>query len=641
MAGDDDDVDFAAREAAQLREKTTRDVEEATLREAQIAYEEERARRMAQNQLVGADQFRNIAPDQGRSLGDYARPVYNQGLSIYLRAFPFTLKDDAKHWLRSLPQGSIRTWEQMTRKFITKYFSATKTGKFRREIHNFHQSETETMFESWERFKEIMRKCQHSGIELWMQLQDFWDGFTLTSRRTLSNTVGGPLMKKTPDEIITILDELSEDANQWPSEIAERRRSTGVHQVDANTTLHVQLDAMAKEITKLTLASIHNKPHVACDICGRGHPTHECQSSTEEVNAMGNYNFNAMAEAAVSASMANSVWVRRSNEVIIVKTDERIDAHGSAINELWTGLRNLERQVGQIATILSERIPGTLPADTERNPKEMVNAVTLRSKQVLKGPALVQKEVVPEKEVEEHLKNEDDKKKKGKKGDEKKKKEETSRREESNESEHMPALPFPQKLYREKLNKQFERFLELLRQVNVSLPFIEVLSQMPAYAKFLKEILTKKRKIEETSVVKLTLENEIGEIRSAPISLQLADQTTIIPEGIVEDVLVREDKFVFLVDFIVLKMEENKEIPLILGRPFLATGRAILDLHDRKLMLRVGEETVTFEMNVETGVIKEKTAASVEWKVKGSKEKAAVKEKCGVYPKKAEKKLSA
>ncbi|XP_070054651.1 uncharacterized protein [Nicotiana tomentosiformis] len=180
---------------------------------------------------------------------------------------------------------------------------------------------------------------------------------------------------------------------------------------------------------------------------------------------------------------------------------------------------------------------------------------------------------------------------------------------------------------------------------------------MPAYAKFLKEILTKKRKIEKTSMFKLTehcnailqnklplkcgdpgsftipcslgfinfaksfcdsgasinlmplsiyrkLEKEIGEIRSVPISLQLADQITLIPEGIVEDVLVQVDKFVFLVDFIVVKMEENKEVPLILGRLFLATCRAILDIHERKLMLIVGEETVTFDMNIENGAQK-------------------------------------
>ncbi|XP_070057026.1 uncharacterized protein [Nicotiana tomentosiformis] len=110
---------------------------------------------------------------------------------------------------------------------------------------------------------------------------------------------------------------------------------------------------------------------------------------------------------------------------------------------------------------------------------------------------------------------------------------------------------------------------------------------MPAYAKFLNEILTKKSYIEETSVVMLTekLENELGEIRSVPISLQLADQTTIILEGIVEDVLVRVDKFVFPVDFIVVKMEVNKEVPHYL----------------RKTILRVDEKTVTFEMNIEMG----------------------------------------
>ena len=51
---------------------------------------------------------------------------------------------------------------------------------------------------------------------------------------------------------------------------------------------------MAKEIRNLTLASIHNEPYAACDICRRGHPTHECQATMEEVNVVGNYNFNAM-----------------------------------------------------------------------------------------------------------------------------------------------------------------------------------------------------------------------------------------------------------------------------------------------------------------------------------------------------------
>ncbi|XP_070042988.1 uncharacterized protein [Nicotiana tomentosiformis] len=451
-----------------------------------------------------------------------------------------------------------------------------------------------------------------------MQLHDFWNGLTPAARRTLSNAAERPLMKKTPEERVTILDELSKDAKQWPSEIAKRRRSIGVHQVDANTSVQVQLDAMDKEIRKLTLASIHSETHAACNICGRGHPNHEYQALIEEVNVVGNYNFNAIGQKHPSFSWSSpggyckSMATKQSRfQGQRVPGFMRLDAHGSAVKELGTGLRNLEKQMGQIATILFERI-------------------------------LVHREVVPEKQSEEKLKIEGDKRTKGKKGVDKKKKEDTLRKEDQNESEHMPALPFPQKLYREKMDKKFERFLNMLRQ----------------------EILTKKRKIEETSVVKLTehcsailqnkvpqkygdpgsftipyslgtlnfdkslcdsgasvslmplsiyrkLENDLGEIRSAPIYLQLAEQTTIISEGIVEDVLVRVDKFVFHVDFIVVKMEGNKEVPLILGRPFLAMGRAILDIHDRKLMLRVGEHTVTFEMNVGMWVRKEKPAANV------------------------------
>ncbi|XP_075098799.1 uncharacterized protein LOC142175718 [Nicotiana tabacum] len=172
---------------------------------------------------------------------------------------------------------------------------------------------------------------------------------------------------------------------------------------------------------------------------------------------------------------------------------------------------------------------------------------------------------------------------------------------------------------------------------------------MPAYENFLKEILSSKMKLEKTKVVKLNshcsailqnkipkkcgnpgsftipcslgseyfdkdlcdsgasitfmplsvfkkLEVELGVIKYMPVSLQLADQTTIIPEGIIEDILVRLDKFVFLVDFIVVDMEENKEVPLILGRPFLCTGRAILDIYEGQLMLRVGNKKVVFQM---------------------------------------------
>ena len=64
----------------------------------------------------------------------------------------------------------------------------------------------------------------------------------------------------------------------------------------------------------------------------------------------------------------------------------------------------------------------------------------------------------------------------------------------------------------------------------------------------------------------------------------------------IEDVLVKVDKFIFLADFIVLDMEEDKEIPIILGRPFLATGRAMIDVQKGELKLRVQDDEVRFSV---------------------------------------------
>ena len=70
----------------------------------------------------------------------------------------------------------------------------------------------------------------------------------------------------------------------------------------------------------------------------------------------------------------------------------------------------------------------------------------------------------------------------------------------------------------------------------------------------------------------------LGECKPTSVSLQLADRSITYPRGIVEDVLVKVDKFFLLADFINLDMEGDQEISLILGRPFLATGEALIDV---------------------------------------------------------------
>ncbi|XP_022893882.1 uncharacterized protein LOC111408347 [Olea europaea var. sylvestris] len=170
---------------------------------------------------------------------------------------------------------------------------------------------------------------------------------------------------------------------------------------------------------------------------------------------------------------------------------------------------------------------------------------------------------------------------------------------------------------------------------------------MPNYVKFMKEVMLKKRKLEEYETVKLTEECSailqkklpqkrkdpgsftipctigsssfekalcdlgasinlmplslfkklgLGEVKPITVTLQLADRSLTYPRGIIEDVLVKVDKFIFPADFVVLDMEEDQEIPLILGRPFLATGRALIDVQEGQLTLRVNEEEVRFNI---------------------------------------------
>ena len=76
----------------------------------------------------------------------------------------------------------------------------------------------------------------------------------------------------------------------------------------------------------------------------------------------------------------------------------------------------------------------------------------------------------------------------------------------------------------------------------------------------------------------------------------MADKTLAKPKGIIEDVLVKVGKFIFPADFIILDMEEDSQVPLLLGRQFLATGATLIDMQKGILTLRVGEETTDFNL---------------------------------------------
>ncbi|GJX76329.1 zinc finger, CCHC-type containing protein [Tanacetum coccineum] len=90
-----------------------------------------------------------------------------------LRLFQFSLRDQASNWLERLPAGSITTWEDLTIRFLVQFFPLGRTAKLHNDILMFQQHHGESLSEAWTRFKDLLQKVPHHGIDLWLQVQIF------------------------------------------------------------------------------------------------------------------------------------------------------------------------------------------------------------------------------------------------------------------------------------------------------------------------------------------------------------------------------------------------------------------------------------------------------------------------------------
>ncbi|KAF7826323.1 uncharacterized protein G2W53_017487 [Senna tora] len=138
--------------------------------------------------------------------------------AIRLRLFPFSLRDKAKVWLQSLSEGSISTWEELAQQFLTKYFPPGKTAKMRNDITSFVLLDNESLYEAWERFKELLRKCPHHGLPKWLQVQTFYNGLSSEIRTSIDAAAGGAVMSKPVDAAYTLLETMSSNNHQWHSD---------------------------------------------------------------------------------------------------------------------------------------------------------------------------------------------------------------------------------------------------------------------------------------------------------------------------------------------------------------------------------------------------------------------------------------
>ncbi|GJS21462.1 zinc finger, CCHC-type containing protein [Tanacetum coccineum] len=130
--------------------------------------------RLVQN---GCSFYRLWSEDPNQHLKDFLKLVDSLDLDgenrerTRLRLFQFSLRDQARNWLERLPAGSITTWEDLTTRFLAQFFPPGRTAKLRNDILMFQQHHEESLSEAWTRFKDLLQKVPHHGIDLWLQKQ--------------------------------------------------------------------------------------------------------------------------------------------------------------------------------------------------------------------------------------------------------------------------------------------------------------------------------------------------------------------------------------------------------------------------------------------------------------------------------------
>ncbi|XP_038716148.1 uncharacterized protein LOC120009574 [Tripterygium wilfordii] len=270
-------------------------------------------------------------------------------------------------------------------------------------------------------------------------------------------------------------------------------------------------------------------------------------------------------------------------------------------------------QIRQLANVVSEKKQGEFPSQPEANPRGREQAKAIKTLHSGKPNDRRDEDPALEAPLKERV--------------------------------YVPPLPFPQQFQKQKKDRHMLDIMELFKKVHINIPLLDAIKQVPSYAKFLKDICTNKKRFMEHEKVMLSEECSavllnklppklkdpgsftipcvfgnlqfekalidlgasinlmplsvfqqlgVGKMQPTSISLQLADRSIKFPLGIIEDILIKVDRFLLPADFIILDMEEDRDIPIIMGRSFLATAGTIIDVKKGLLTMNVEGESVEF-----------------------------------------------
>jgi hypothetical protein len=128
----------------------------------------------------------------------------------------------------------------------------------------------ESLYETWERFKEMLRKCMHHILEVWQQVSIFYNGLFISTRQILDSNSGGILGNRRPSEIFDKIKEIAQTSFQWHTPRNAKMKTPGIYHVDESTSLQGQIEALTAKIKKLETGKATAKV-MACGGCGEPH----------------------------------------------------------------------------------------------------------------------------------------------------------------------------------------------------------------------------------------------------------------------------------------------------------------------------------------------------------------------------------
>ncbi|CAM8996318.1 unnamed protein product [Rhodiola kirilowii] len=651
-----------------------------------------------------------------------------------LKAFFFSLVDAANDWFLSLPSGSIRTWGQMQKKFLDKYYPAGRAIQVRRQLQEIKQGTNESMYDYLEKFNRLERSCCNLGLPEKLVVEYLLDGFRPLDKMLLDASAGGTMMSLPLSGIRELVTKVAENARfrEETTRQEEFSRTKSVAKAESPAQpISEQLKEM-REMKEMMATLIRRQPVVVkpCEFCGASdHKTDACPTLYEEdpveVNAIdghqaynnrsgpnqvygrappgqdwrnnapreGHQQFHHAQQGAPQASQGYYRPPHRQFQQNGPGQYQRAPSHdqagpssrgpGKSLEEIVKELSitmqqqqiktdgaiaDLAKQVSQIATDVAElkSEPGRLPSQTVKNPRGNVSAVTLRSAgRLAEDEPGSDEEVGQEESEEEQMEPEafghigPDTADTRELNTTEERSENSARAPENEDPRPVPEadnantsapLPFPILARAPRKYVMDKDVWDLFSKVEINIPLLEAIKQIPRYAKFLKELCTNKRRgprVDQelmsrnvsaviqrkvppkcgdpgTYTIPCTIGNiriencmldlgasinvlpysiysclRIGPLEPAGLTIQLADRSLKQPEGKIEDVLVQVGELVFPADFYVLKMENcgpGDHAPILLGRPFLKTSKMKIDCDSGTLSMEVEGEVFSFDI---------------------------------------------